>query len=280
MIDRAASLTEAPQSFLECCPRLFLGELFRVQRNSGFARINGIARGMIRQCFQEIDDLERGDFGIYAEDDYRRRLLRAQISFAESGRVRAAIEETLEQLGFDLSDVRYEKPTLRAILSNNLYGPTLYPIHRDTWWAHSQSQINFWFSLFDLSTSRSFGIYLDYFATPIDNSSSEMDYPIWRKSYLEGTNLARNVQPAATTRPQGEPTRFELKASEVLAFSAAHLHETLSNATEMNRFSVDFRVLCGEHERLGLRAPNVDNAAIGSYSEEFLIPSISPGSFA
>ncbi len=137
--------------------------------------------------------------------------------------------------------------------------------HRDVWYANPQSQINLWVPLHDVSRQNSFGFYPDLFDEPVENDSEGFDYGQFQAGGGFQSTARTLVHPRwlASDQP-APPYAVELRAGELLLFSAAHLHRSLPNRSGRIRFSLDMRLVHRGDEAAGLGAPNCDNRSRGS----------------
>ncbi|MBY0359353.1 MAG: phytanoyl-CoA dioxygenase family protein [Candidatus Obscuribacterales bacterium] len=169
-----------------------------------------------------------------------------------------------------------DPPRLRVILHDgHLDHKTriAYAAHRDTWYANSQSQINIWLALHDVSEIETLSFFPDYFNQPIANDSAEFNYDRWIHEVGFGNSQSgkTNFYPmAADILSEIKQVGFSVSAGEPILFSASHLHASNPNSSGLTRFSIDFRfVHAADHEQ-GLGAPNKDNASSGSALKDYL----------
>lgn len=79
------------------------------------------------------------------------------------------------------------------------------------------------------------------------------------------------VQPHAEEPLELEPeVRYVAPPGGVIVFSAAQLHSTVPNTTNMVRWSIDFRTVNIDDVIQGRGAPNPDTAATGTSLRDFL----------
>ncbi|HEY8190463.1 MAG TPA: hypothetical protein VIF12_07235, partial [Micavibrio sp.] len=151
-------------------------------------------------------------------------------------------------------------------------------MHRDTWLANPQCQINWWMPLHDVCDTDSFGFFPAYFDTPVENSSGGFNYDEWMEK-VGFNNISANAAQAAQYPivlkddcGLNQASRFTCRKGEVILFSGAHLHSTMPNTSGQTRFSVDFRIAhMGDHES-GKGAPNIDNRSTGEFIRDFILP--------
>jgi len=114
-----------------------------------------------------------------------------------------------------------------------------------------------------------------YFDEPIKNGSAGYNYQRWNQE--SRFNAAQQVK--ADTRIQPKPEedieldpQFRLisEPGALYQFSAAHLHSTVPNSTDMTRYSIDFRTVQVADVWSRIGAANVDSACTGSSIVDFL----------
>lgn len=169
-----------------------------------------------------------------------------------------------------------DPPRLRVILHEghlNHKTKIAYAAHRDTWYANSQSQINIWLALHDVSEIETLSFFPDYFDQPVTNDSAKFNYDRWISEVGFGNSQSGNTNfypTAVPILPEIKQASFSVSASEPILFSASHLHASNPNSSGLTRFSIDFRfVHAADHEQ-GLGAPNKDNASSGSALKDYL----------
>lgn len=175
-----------------------------------------------------------------------------------------------------LEDLYFDYPRFRGITNDGHQNPlaaNAYTLHRDQWFANPRAQWNWWIPLIDIVKENSFGIYPNYFFTPVQNNSNLFEYSDWQEkggfqSY--GPRDHEKVFPTTINTPDlSNEYRVTLKTGEIFIFSAHHLHRTLPNTTEGTRFSIDVRTILLDDLLNGSKAPNVDNQSKGTTLIDF-----------
>ena len=172
--------------------------------------------------------------------------------------------------GMGLPEMRLDALRLRCVMHDgheSSAAERAYAAHRDTWFGNPEAQVNIWLPVFDVSADETFTFYPSYFAAPIKNSSGGFDYDDWMGKV--GWQGAKSVQKSVEIDyPQvleeirdDKAFGFAAKAGEMIVFAAAHLHQTVKNASGRTRFSLDFRAVHMPDHLAGRGAPNVDNAS-------------------
>lgn len=244
--------------------RIHAGDLVVFQRSDLTLQLVRRVRDEIRGCFPELDT-DWDDLG-----SWPCRLL----EFSRLARVREGLysDPSLHQLaariietaGFE-SVTCVDAPRLRVINHSAEALPEaapLFVVHRDTWYACPESQINWWIPIFKTPVEQAFAFYPEHFDRQVENTSASFDYSAWMDRVGWHGRTALNDYPAPTSyEPKSDPVRFDFEAGDLLLFSAAHLHRTLPNPVgESSRVSLDFRTVTP-----GARgARNVDNGSGGA----------------
>ncbi|MBU6450971.1 MAG: hypothetical protein KGS72_04275 [Cyanobacteria bacterium REEB67] len=180
----------------------------------------------------------------------------------------------LDECGFERQEVLFD-PLRMRISYDGGYKEEINrrsnSVHRDTWYANSQSQINFWMPLHDVSAADAFSFYLKNFASAVPNTSEQFDYDLWMKTTGWQSSMILSTFPTADADPRslGERTSFSARAGQLLLFSASHLHQTNPNDSGLARYSVDFRIVHRADLASGLAAPNVDNLSQGDATRDY-----------
>lgn len=155
----------------------------------------------------------------------------------------------------------------------DFYKASAFGAHRDSWYANSRAQINWWIPLHDVDESQSVLFYPEYFDKPIANDSDKFDYELWRDEVGFGkSQLGRGgFYPRVQVPIEPDEPRFAIRAGKgsIVLFSAAHLHQTVINKEDTVRVSVDFRTVDLKSESEGVGAPDPDNRSRGSATRDY-----------
>lgn len=236
--------------------QLYAGELLFLPQQPRFLEY---LRTQLRSVFGQEYRLPCPDF--LAQLGMARELLRSEATRQET-------ISFLENLGLPSSEYCIDYLRLRGVAPGAEKIPAAAPAfyaHRDTWYANPDCQINLWMPLHDVTPENSFAFYPDYFSKPVVNDSERFEYENFaREIGFQGTRSSKEAVYPRLTEELSCPAGFSLGAGEVLAFAAAHLHQTLPNRTSLTRFSVDLRIVHRADLAAGLGAPNVDNRSVGN----------------
>lgn len=146
--------------------------------------------------------------------------------------------------------------------------------HRDTWYAASACQLNWWIPLYDLDASASFAFHPRYWDLPIHNNSRNFHYDEWRQamevdpvvSVEERLSHPRPLDPIEL-RPD---IRISAPAGGVIISSVAQLYSTVPNETSKTSFSVLFQTVSETDLEVGAGPSNLDAHPQGTSLASFV----------
>lgn len=146
--------------------------------------------------------------------------------------------------------------------------------HRDTWYAASPSQVNWWVPLYDFDASAVFAFHLPYWGVPVHNTSGDFDYEVWDEATHSGRRVGEAEalsQPRATDPIDLAPDiRIRCPAGGVIISSVAHLYSAVPSETPKAYFSVHFQTVSRADLESGAGAANLDAHAKGTALTSFV----------
>ena len=198
--------------------------------------------------------------------------------FIHHPKAKEFIQGMLAELGCDLEKTYFDVPRLRSAFPGDyLKSGIAYAFHphRDTWYSAPFCQINWWMPIYPISPENCMAIHPRYWSEPIRNSSSQYNYFKWN---LESRgNAAQHVKSDTRVQPRPEgPIELEpqfrliCEPGAVYQFSAAQLHSTAPNTSDLTRYSIDFRTVHLDDIWTLTGAPNIDSACTGTSMGDFL----------
>lgn len=247
--------------------RLFGGELQFFAESAATRELANFARSVIREHFGPTPlSLSLKDF---------REALLAARSILGNQTTHSWARKILTDLEAG-QDIYLDKIRLRAVtpgLEKIGAAEAVFFAHRDTWYGNPKCQINAWIPLGSVTANNSFRFYPGYFHKSIANDSENFVAEKFRSQGGFGRVDDKNssVYPRALTVPHAPYFDIEMKADQLLAFSAAHLHRTLPNKTSETRFSLDFRFFRNFDLAQKLGAPDPDNRSSGLLLEDYAL---------
>lgn len=133
--------------------------------------------------------------------------------------------------------------------------------HRDTWYAASPAQINWWMPLYDMKGGVPFAFHPSYWNVPVHNSSNEFDYAKWCQRRRLGKSGASEAlaQPRPLDPIELMPEiRISCPAGGLIVSSVAQLYSVVPNDTLRTNFSLHFQSVSEIDIETGDGASNVD----------------------
>lgn len=259
----AIALVNEPMEEHHRNARLYAGEILVFQ---GFAAVLDLIELLHARC--------RHHLGVDPERVHE-RLNAAELATAaielrrETGRdveVRTAFANVLHAIGADCTHTCTDAMVARmqpphALASHHRVSP-LVP-HRDTWGTNVSAQINWWAPIFPAPPGRTVALYPSCFARPVPNDSADWDFEklVRGRRANDGPSAYPPLPTATATPDENEALRISLVPGAIMAFSGAHLHASVPNATELTRLSFETRTVNDIDARAGRGAPDVDGEA-------------------
>lgn len=230
---------------------LFDGALLIFPRLPGLVAFRDRIADMIQARFGEIDP-QRAHSAMEADE-----LEAAIADLRESVRTDAAVRESalaaLASSGVDLDDTYWDKVNLRMLPPGSAHEQRGTGWHRDTWGSNIPAQTNWWTPIFPITVERTISFAPDRWEQPVRNSSAR-----WSPTAARQGTAPQIPEPEdPISAAEGLPVVIE--PGDLLCFSAAHLHRSVPNRTDLARFSVEMRTVAGSDIRQGRGAPNVDS---------------------
>lgn len=200
---------------------------------------------------------------------------------AAARRVKQVLPEFASKVVTDLGcdpDTTYMRPASLAVTTGSGFmthglGMPHHP-HRDTWYAASPCELNWWIPLYDLDASSSFAFHPLYFDLPVQNSSSGFNYEDWAVSRRLGGGLGL-VETLTQPRPLDPidltpEIRIGCPAGGVILSSVAQLYSIVPNETLRTHFNVHFQTVSESDLETGAGAANLDAEPQGTSLSGFV----------
>ena len=165
----------------------------------------------------------------------------------------------MRHMGYADGDLHRDRVRLRVVPSRpEAAGRFVRPLaaHRDSWGSGFACQINWWMPLHPLAPTRTMVLWPALFDAPVANTAADWDYD----TLLSGRVSGYPLLPVATAMPEAAPLPIILGPGALLAFSAAHLHASLTDGSGRSRLSLDTRTVWAPDVAAGRGAPDVDGA--------------------
>ena len=258
-----------PLSAAEVSRRAFGGGLLLFAPSAAARRLLKKTKAVCRECFDT--DYPPHAHRAFDGREFLRRAEAAQ-KRVNSSECKPLFAEVLAAMGLDADELYWDSLGLRVappMQSAEDFARRGFRshtrAHRDTWGAGFQAQVNWWSPVWPLSARRTMGFYPSYWRRPLENSSGDWsfkDFLASRKQCKDGRAAAYPAAPQPLRPPDETIAPLQMRPGEWLAFSAAHLHSSIANATSLTRFSLEIRTLRWDDLRRKKGAPNLDNESV------------------
>ena len=255
---------------------LYRGSIFLHAPMSGALKLCRLAQQLIEDAFGPLDPL-RIQESVPVERCVE-ILAVLKPKFIHHPEAKKHIQTMLAELGCDLEKTYFDVPRMRtAFPGDYLKSGIAYAFHphRDTWYSAPQCQINWWMPIYPLNSENCMAIHPRYWSEPVKNGSSEYNYDKWNKEsrHSAASHIGKDtrVQPRPEEPVDLEPqVRFVCDVGAAFQFSAAHLHSTVPNTSDVTRYSIDFRTVHLDDVYARVGAPNIDAACTGTTMRDYL----------
>ncbi len=211
-------------------------------------------------------------------EDFAALLSELKPGFMHDPQVKVILRQILADLGFDLEKMYFDVPRLRTMTHGDYLRTGIalaVPPHRDTWYAGTESQLNWWLPIRGVTSENTMIFHPEYFDRPVRNASNRYDHDAWQRH--SRADAAKHIGSDTRAHPDvleeiGDQSdlRILCPAGSLILFSASHLHSTAPNTSGVTRFSVDFRTVHIDDITSTTGAPNVDNQCHGSTLAEYM----------
>jgi hypothetical protein len=255
---------------------LYRGSIFVHSPSPSALKLCELAKGMIEEAFKPYDPITIHNH--ITPEKCAEILATLKPKFIHHPDSKAHIKGMLSEMECDLDQTYFDVPRMRTGFPGDyLKSGIAYAFHphRDTWYSAPSCQINWWMPIYDLNSENCMALHPHYFDRSIKNSSRGYNYHKWNLESRQ--NAAQHVKADTRVQPRPEEPieldpqiRLVSKVGGAYQFSAANLHSTVPNISQVVRYSIDFRTvhLADVLGRIG--APNVDSECTGTTMGDYL----------
>jgi hypothetical protein len=255
---------------------LYGGSVFVYSPSEATEKLCQFARELIEEAFYPVDPLKIHES--MPADKCAAILAGLKPRFIHHQQSKQYIQQMLNEAGCDLENTYFDVPRLRTAFPGDYLKSGIayaFHAHRDTWYSAPFCQINWWMPVYEVNSDNCMSLHPQYFDRAIKNGSNNYNYQRWnQESRFDAAKHIRQdtrVQPHATEPIDLDPQiRLVCKVGGVYLFSAAQLHSTVPNVSQVTRFSVDFRSLHFQDLCRHIGAPNLDSACTGTTIGDYL----------
>jgi hypothetical protein len=256
--------------------QIFQGAIFFHAPCASAVKLCQLARDLVEEALAPLDPRKVQD-AIQAERTAE-ILSVLKPKFIHHPSAKEYIQGMLTELGCNLEKTYFDVPRLRtAFPGDYLKSGIAYAFHphRDTWYSAPFNQINWWIPIYPINAENCMAIHPRHWSEPIRNGSSQYNYFRWnlesRSSAAQHVKTDTRVQPRPEEPVELEPQfRLICEPGAAYQFSAAQLHSTVPNTSDLTRYSIDFRTVHLDDVWNKAGAPNIDSACTGTSMGDFL----------
>jgi hypothetical protein len=255
---------------------LYRGSIFVRSPFESTLKLCRMAQELIEEAFYPLDPLTLHE-SLPAEK-CAEILAVLKPKFIHHPRSKEYIQGILEEAGCDLNKTYFDVPRMRtAFPGDYLKSGIAYAFHphRDTWYSAPFCQINWWMPIYDLNSENCMSLHSHYFEKAIQNGSSQYDYQKWNQE--SRYNAAKYLRADTRVQPHAEESidldpqiRMVCQVGSAYLFSAAQLHSTVPNTSNVTRYSIDFRTVHLDDVLGQVGARNIDSACTGTTIGDYL----------
>jgi hypothetical protein len=255
---------------------LYRGSVFVNSPNPSALKLCRLAQELIEEAFSPMDPLTIHEH--LPAEKCAEILAVLKPRFIHHPRAKECIQEILAEAGCDLETTYFDVPRMRTAFPRDyLKAGIAYAFHphRDTWYSAPLCQINWWMPIYDLNSENCMALHPHYFDRAIKNGSSEYNYHRWnqenRYNAAKHVKVDTRVQPHAEEPIELDPQiRLVCPVGGAYLFSAAQLHSTVPNTSNVTRYSADFRTVHFDDVLGRVGARNIDSACTGTTMGDYL----------
>lgn len=255
---------------------IYRGDIIILSPTAEMMRLVEHTREMIEEAFAPLDP-QRAHESLSVERCVQ-ILSVLKPSYIHHPRTKELIQRVLTSLGCSSEKTYQDVPRLRCAFPKDYLTTGIayaHHPHRDTWYSAPMCQFNWWAPIYEFVADNGMAFHPRYWSQGIKNGSREFNYYRWnaesRKDAAKHIDRDTRVQPRAEQPLELEPEmRLVVPPGGILIFSGAQLHSTVSNTTDLVRWSIDFRTINIDDVVAKRGAPNTDSAPTGTSLRDFL----------
>jgi hypothetical protein len=256
--------------------RLYAGQIYIFSPSESGKALCQLARDMCEEAFAPHFPPEAQHH--LDVEQYVAILQQLKPKFIHHPECKKIIPALLEELGCDMQQTYFDVPRLRTACAGDYLSSGLayaFKPHRDTWYSTPMSQLNWWLPVYPIESDNAMAFHPGYWDQPVQNSSRLFNYQDWnnfgRKVASKQIGKDTRVQSEALEPMKLDPqVRLITQPGGVIVFSAAQMHSTVPNQSDLTRFSIDFRSVDARDTSSNRGAPNIDSESTGTTMMDYL----------
>ena len=250
--------------------RIYAGEMFCFRQLPEMRAIMAASQSHAETCLAPLhptrahNDLSRkaliDAFGVYRRN------------YHKNEDVQALWSDFFSAIGFDPTNIARDRTLARVQVpfeqspdhnSDLVTAPLAF--HRDTWGSNVYAQVNWWAPIYPITAKRTMQMFPDLWDRPLKNTSGAFDLldviETQRTTGRRQKTPDDHIPHLAEDDIQSTPQPVVIEPGDIIAFSGAHAHGSVPNATDTTRLSLETRTVAIDDIRAGRGAPNLDGHA-------------------
>lgn len=255
---------------------LYGGDLFVYSARPAAMRLVEHARAMIEEAFKGLDP-ERAQYELPVED-FAAVLAQLKPAFIHHPVSKQCVGDLLIELGCDPDKTHFDVPRMRSSTAHNYLTTGIayaFHPHRDTWYSAPPCQLNWWLPIYPIEANNGLAFHPHYFSNAVKNNSHDYDYYDWnannRADAAKHIKTDTRVQPKPQEAMELDPQiRIVSPPGGVTIFSAAQMHSSVPNTSDVTRYSIDFRTVHIDDAAQRHGARMIDSHCTGTALRDFL----------
>ena len=249
---------------------IYQGDIFKFANLPAMLSLVNFARAYLEDAFYPYIPIEIHNH--LSHEQQTEIFAKVERDFSQSQEVQSLWKNIFTSLGLDINELACDRLYLRfqphQLPEHNLSRTrttATIAFHRDTWGSNIYAQTNWWAPIYPITSGRTFAIYPELWDRPVKNTSAEFDMAqILERSRLGGRYAVKadDAIPHLTEdldHSLGIPVTID--PGTFIAFSGAHAHAGVANATGLTRISVETRTIWINDFVDGRKAHNIDGNA-------------------
>ena len=254
----------------EFLKKIYNGEIICFENFEAINNINRKSKQIIGKLINPFDPEK-----IHKKSSHKKILsiiLEFQKIFRNSSYISNEITKFFHLLGFSSNELFLDRIYARVVSSNekknNFIGKYItdpLSFHRDTWGSNLYSQINWWSPIFKLQYENTMIIFPQFWDVPLKNDSKNFNLPevinLNKNLILNGKKQMKSIPTLRQKVDLGSGIPILIKPGEILAFSGAHAHSSMSNNSGFTRYSFETRTIFFPDFLNSVGAKNIDGAS-------------------
>jgi hypothetical protein len=247
--------------------RIFEGDLIAIGQQAFGSALSQLAREILEQKLGSEPPLAHQRM---SEIDFAGLFTSARAMLSKRRTGLELVARLVADLGCDPHSTYVSPPRLDAVTGHGFLaygiGFPRHP-HRDTWYADSPSEVEWWISLYDLTETASLAFHPRYWERPVLNSSEHFDFDRWQTARrTAGRPTSASPEDARALEPVelAPEVRVACRVGGVFMFSPAQLYSIVPDPALRTGFALHFQTAHESDLLRGVGAPNLDARPRGS----------------